>query len=121
MLELYFKYPGVLRRLRSGVLGGEMDRIAAHFAEIGYKRASRVRNGCSSPSRSARSRWPNSRTIYASVISRGFRVPDILGEERIRPQMTSHVRNICWTVTLRAKARSRCAPTCCAGREPRGY
>lgn len=40
MLELYFKYPGVLRRLRSGVLGGEMDRIAAHFAEIGYKRAS---------------------------------------------------------------------------------
>jgi integrase/recombinase XerD len=40
MLELYFKYPGVLRRLRSGALGGEMDRIAAQFAEIGYKRAS---------------------------------------------------------------------------------
>jgi len=40
MLELYFKYPRVLRRLRSGALGGEMDRIAAHFAEIGYKRAS---------------------------------------------------------------------------------
>jgi len=40
MLELYFKYRGVLRRLRSGALGGEMDRIAAHFSEIGYKRAS---------------------------------------------------------------------------------
>jgi integrase/recombinase XerD len=40
MLELYFKYEGVLRRLRSGALGGEMDRIAAYFSEIGYKRAS---------------------------------------------------------------------------------
>ena len=40
MLELYFKYPGVLRRLRSGALGEEMDRIAAHFSEVGYKRAS---------------------------------------------------------------------------------
>ena len=40
MLELYFKYPRVLRRLRSGALGGEMDRIAAHFSEVGYKRAS---------------------------------------------------------------------------------
>ena len=40
MLELYFKYPRVLRRLRSGALGGAMDRIAAHFSEVGYKRAS---------------------------------------------------------------------------------
>ena len=40
MLELYFKYPEVLRRLRGGALGGEMDRIAAHFSEVGYKRAS---------------------------------------------------------------------------------
>lgn len=40
MLELYFKYPTVLRRLRSGALGGAMDRIAAHFSEVGYKRAS---------------------------------------------------------------------------------
>lgn len=37
MLEQYFKYPRVLERLRSGALGGDMDRIAAHFAEIGYK------------------------------------------------------------------------------------
>jgi integrase/recombinase XerD len=29
MLELYYKYPQVLRRLRSGGLGDEMDRIAA--------------------------------------------------------------------------------------------
>ena len=34
MLELYFKYPRVLRRLRSGALGQEMDRIAAHFSEL---------------------------------------------------------------------------------------
>lgn len=40
MLELYFKYPRVLRRLRSGALGDEMDGIAAHFSEVGYKRAS---------------------------------------------------------------------------------
>ena len=30
MLEFYFSYRGVLRRLRSGVLGAEMDRIAGH-------------------------------------------------------------------------------------------
>jgi site-specific recombinase XerD len=40
MLELYFKYPKVLRRLRSGALGEEMDRVAAHFSELGYKRGS---------------------------------------------------------------------------------
>jgi site-specific recombinase XerD len=40
MLELYFKYPRVLRRLRSGALGDEMDRVAAHFSKVGYKRAS---------------------------------------------------------------------------------
>ena len=40
MLDRYFKYPGVLRRLRSGALGKEMDRIAAHFFDIGYKHAS---------------------------------------------------------------------------------
>jgi site-specific recombinase XerD len=40
MLEIYFKYPKVLRRLRSGALGEEMDRIAAHFFELGYKRGS---------------------------------------------------------------------------------
>ncbi|MER8672295.1 hypothetical protein NKH45_35505 [Mesorhizobium sp. M1156] len=40
MLELYFKYPSVLRRLRSGALGKEMDRIAAHFSQVGYKHTS---------------------------------------------------------------------------------
>ncbi len=40
MLELYFKYPKVLLRLRSGALGKEMDRIAAHLSELGYKRGS---------------------------------------------------------------------------------
>src|SRR5271165_357464 len=37
MLELYFKYPRVLRRLRDGELGGEMDRIAGYLSEAGYK------------------------------------------------------------------------------------
>lgn len=40
MLELYYKYPQVLRRLRRGGLGDEMDRIAAYLFEHGYKRGS---------------------------------------------------------------------------------
>jgi integrase/recombinase XerD len=40
MLEHYFSYRGVLKRLRSGALGAEMDRIAEHFSSLGYKRAS---------------------------------------------------------------------------------
>ena len=40
MLEFYFKYRGVLRRLRDGALGNEMDRIAAHFSDLGYNRTS---------------------------------------------------------------------------------
>jgi hypothetical protein len=40
MLEFYFKYPRVLRRLRNGGLGDEMDRIAADPWEKGYKRGS---------------------------------------------------------------------------------
>ena len=39
-MELFFKYPKVVRRLRGGGLGGEMDRIAAYLAEFDYKRAS---------------------------------------------------------------------------------
>ena len=40
MLELYFKYRRVIARFRSGALGNEMDRIAAHLSENGYKRNS---------------------------------------------------------------------------------
>lgn len=40
MLDFYFKYPRVLRRLRDGALGNEMDRIAAHFSGLGYNPAS---------------------------------------------------------------------------------
>lgn len=40
MLEFYFSYRGVLRRLRGGALGAEMDRIAENFSSLGYKRAS---------------------------------------------------------------------------------
>ncbi|WP_245508567.1 hypothetical protein [Bradyrhizobium zhanjiangense] len=40
MLEFYFSYRGVLKRLRDGALGAEMDRIAGHFFSLGYKKAS---------------------------------------------------------------------------------
>lgn len=40
MLEFYFSYRGVLKRLRSGALGAEMDRIAGHLHSQGYKPAS---------------------------------------------------------------------------------
>ena len=40
MLEFSFKYPRVLRRLRDGGLGGEMDRVAGYLWEKGYKRDS---------------------------------------------------------------------------------
>lgn len=37
MLELYYQYPRLLNRLRSGTFGRDMDRIAARLAETGYK------------------------------------------------------------------------------------
>jgi integrase/recombinase XerD len=40
MLELYFKYNGVIERFRSGVLGNEIDCIAAGLFNAGYKRDS---------------------------------------------------------------------------------
>ena len=40
MLEFYFSYRGVLKHLRSGALGAEMDRIAAVLFSQGYKPAS---------------------------------------------------------------------------------
>lgn len=40
MLKFYFSYRGVLKRLRNGALGAEMDRIAGDLFSLGYKRAS---------------------------------------------------------------------------------
>ncbi|WP_288830952.1 hypothetical protein [uncultured Paraburkholderia sp.] len=40
MLELYFKYNGVIARFRSGALGNDIDRIAASLFNAGYKRDS---------------------------------------------------------------------------------
>jgi integrase/recombinase XerD len=40
MLELYFKYNGVIARFRSGALGNDIDRIAACLFNAGYKRDS---------------------------------------------------------------------------------
>ena len=40
MLEDYFSYRRVLKRLRSGALGAEMDHIAGQFSLLGYRRAS---------------------------------------------------------------------------------
>lgn len=39
MLESYFKYPGVLRRMRRGPLAEDIDALAEDFARIGYARA----------------------------------------------------------------------------------
>lgn len=36
MLSRYFKYPGVLRRMRLGPLGAEIDTMASDLAGIGY-------------------------------------------------------------------------------------
>lgn len=40
MLEFYFTYRGVLKRLRSGALGAEMDRIAGDLFSQGYNTSS---------------------------------------------------------------------------------
>ena len=40
MLEFYFSYRGVLKRLRSGALGAAMDRIAGDLHSQGFKPAS---------------------------------------------------------------------------------
>lgn len=40
MLELYFKYNGVIARFRSGALGNDIDRIAAGLFNARYKRDS---------------------------------------------------------------------------------
>ena len=36
MLETYFKYPAVLRRMRSGPLADEIDEIASDLESAGY-------------------------------------------------------------------------------------
>jgi site-specific recombinase XerD len=40
MLEIYYQYPRVLKRLRGGALGDEMDHIAEYLSKKGYKAAS---------------------------------------------------------------------------------
>ena len=37
MLELYFKYRGVIARFRRDALGNEIDHIAADLSTAGYK------------------------------------------------------------------------------------
>ncbi|MER8746093.1 hypothetical protein NKH54_23880 [Mesorhizobium sp. M1004] len=87
MLEFYFSYRGVLKRLRSGALGGEMDRIAKHFFTLGYKRASakiylsRIRALASLPGRAVvrcRSIKMSSIAIYARLL----RILRALGQDR---------------------------------------
>lgn len=36
MLDHYFKYPGVLRRMRLGPLRAEIDRVADDLERLGY-------------------------------------------------------------------------------------
>lgn len=40
MLETYYQYRRVIARFRSGSLGNDIDRIAAHLSRVGYKRDS---------------------------------------------------------------------------------
>ena len=40
MLELFYKRPRIVERMRAGVLGEEMDCLAGHLAKAGYARAS---------------------------------------------------------------------------------
>jgi site-specific recombinase XerD len=40
MLHHYFKYPGVLRRMRKGPLGARMDTVASDLERAGYSRLS---------------------------------------------------------------------------------
>jgi integrase/recombinase XerD len=39
MLDFYFKYPGVLRRMRRGPLASDIDDMADEFARLGYTHA----------------------------------------------------------------------------------
>lgn len=43
MLESYFKYPGVLRRMRLGPLAHDIDDIADHLKRVGYVRLTAIR------------------------------------------------------------------------------
>ena len=43
MLDSYFKYPGVLRRMRRGPLADYIDGFADEFARLGYTRATVIR------------------------------------------------------------------------------
>jgi integrase/recombinase XerD len=43
MLETYFKYPGVLRRMRSGPLVNDIDDIATQLTQSGYSRHTTIR------------------------------------------------------------------------------
>jgi hypothetical protein len=47
MLDHYFKftYPAVLRRMRRGPLGGEIDAIASALTRTGYTRCESYRVG----------------------------------------------------------------------------
>jgi hypothetical protein len=40
MLDYYFTYPAVLRRMRRGPLGGEIDAMAGALRRAGYTRLS---------------------------------------------------------------------------------
>ena len=43
MLETYFKYPGVLHRMRRGPLAGVIDQIASDLERTGYSPGSAKR------------------------------------------------------------------------------
>jgi integrase/recombinase XerD len=89
MLERYFKYPRVLRRLRGGGLGDELDRIAAYLFDNGYRRASakiylsRLGRFSGFVSRAARGRPIPQSVIDSFVAERPTEVSRVAGQTAV--------------------------------------
>jgi integrase/recombinase XerD len=80
MLDCYFKYPGVLRRMRQGPLGAEMDTIASDLSRAGYTRMS-MRRYLSLMARFSRYAMQHGcsrlRTIDGALVERFLRGPSL--------------------------------------------
>jgi integrase/recombinase XerD len=82
MLEHYFKYPGVLRRMRLGPLGAEIDAMASDLERAGYTRLS-ARRYLSLTARFSRYAMPSGyvrmRTIDRALVERFLRQRSLAG------------------------------------------
>jgi integrase/recombinase XerD len=83
MLDRFFKYPGVLRRMRLGPLGAEIDTIAGDLERAGYTRLSarRYLSLTASFSRyAAQAGYVRLRTINRALVERFLRCPSLSGD-----------------------------------------